>query len=135
MLEFIVKESNVQLENDCFKIYKYLLKKNLAKNDIPQYEFVVNGVKRIVSFDFLDYFIVFNKDLKIKEPFGYFEFLFNKGRTHATGVNYHTAFEYIVDKNTIYKKLKTDTEFTIDKQEQLIVTAYVEKEIIQYCKT
>lgn len=130
MNKFIVKELNTQLVKDCDRIANYLKKCNLAKETIPTYEFIVNGVIRKVSFQILTYFSFINKNMSITNPFGYYEFEQNKCKTHYNYVKHNNAFDYVLLKDfKIGMALRKDVNFKLDAPEKIIIIAYVMNEI------
>lgn len=129
MINFLVKEANSQIKKDCSVINKYILKSNIKDYNIKGFEFKSNGVKRIVTFEVIDYYKFIDKSFAINEPYGYFEFKYNEARTHFYPVKFLPAFEYVLLKeNEIGKKLLTDNILNLNLKDQLIIIACVRKE-------
>ena len=130
-MKYLVSEANNILTKDTKNISKYLDRQNLLKDTIPNYEYTLNGVNRIASFQKIDYFTNFKQEVVISEPFSYHEFKLNPGRTHAELIKCSTAFNYILQPdNVILRKLNMDAMYCINKQTQIIIVAYVKKGVL-----
>jgi hypothetical protein len=127
MIKFVVEEANNKFKKECFKINRYLLESDLTKDTIPNLEYSIDGVKRNVSFQKLDYYSFLKKDMKIKNPYAYFEFKLNPMRTNVSEVKRTPAFDYVLNDEKLQMKLRTDIKFVINKEDQILIIAYVEK--------
>lgn len=128
MINFLIKEANSQIKKDCSVINKYISKSNIKDYNIKEFEFKFNGVKRIVTFDVLDYYKFIDNKFSINDPYGYFEFKYNEAMTHFTPVYHIPAFSYILEGNKIKMKSQKEYTFVLNKKDQLIIIAYVRKE-------
>lgn len=129
-MKYLVAEANNVLTKEAKSINKYLDRHDLTK-EIPSYEYTINGVSRVASFQKIDYYTHFTKDFKIENPFSYHEFAWNPGRTHTKYIKHTAAFKYILGSdNIIQQELNLDIEFNLNDQKQIIIIAYIKKGLL-----